>query len=215
MTDELTLFTQPRAQGSLAEMVQRAQIMAKSNIIPKISKGQPYSAEDIVSLFMIGERLGVDPIAALSGVWIIEGRPSVSARLCRALIVHNGHKWRVKEWDAKHIVVEVKRKDDDEFQTFEYTMLEATHAGLSGRQTWRQHPKPMLMAAVTRRIVDAVFPDLFLGFPAYEREEFEDAEVVEQIEAEPKEKPRRNRLSLKKIKGESTEEPKEVQNADQ
>ena len=208
MTEQLTIFSQPDhkiVRNSLAEKVQLAQIMAKSNIIPKISKGQPYSAEDIVSLFLIGERLGVDPIAALSGVWIIEGRPCISARLCRALIVRAGHKWKVKEWDATKIVVEVQRKGDDDWQSFDYTMKEAAHAGVAGKQTWRQHPKPMLMAAVTRRIVDAVFPDLFLGMTAYEAEEFESSTSdVVTIEAQPKKK--KSGLNLRKIVGETTED---------
>lgn len=178
--------------------MQLAQIMSKSNIIPKISKEKPYSAEDIVSLFLIGERLGVDPIAALSGIWIVEGRPSVSARLCRALILKHGHKWRVKEWDAQHIIVEVQRKGDDEAQTFEYTMKEAAHAGLATRQTWRMHPRPMLMAAVTRRIVDAVFPDLFLGMTAYEPEEFDDRPASVQNIGEPAETKTISLADLKK-----------------
>jgi len=209
MTNDLTLFeteTQAPKRNSLAEKVQLAQIMSKSNIIPKISKDKPYSAEDIVSLFLIGERLGVDPIAALSGIWIVEGRPSVSARLCRALILKHGHKWRVEHWDAQSIKVTVTRKNDEP-QTFEYTMKEAAHAGLTNRKTWQQHPRPMLMAAITRRIVDAVFPDLFLGMTAYEQEEFDERPAVEQNVAEAKAgKTRRGSLTLKKIQTEETEE---------
>lgn len=210
MEQNLTIFDaekQPAIRNSLAEKLQLAQIMSKSNIIPKISKDKPYSAEDIVSLFLIGERLGVDPIAALSGIWIVEGRPSVSARLCRALILKHGHKWRVEHWDAQSIKVTVTRKDDEP-QTFEFTMKEAAHAGLTNRKTWQQHPRPMLMAAVTRRIVDAVFPDLFLGMTAYEQEEFDERPAVEQnvVDAKQAGKTRRGSLTLKKIQTEETEE---------
>jgi hypothetical protein len=188
--------------------VQLAQIMSKSNIIPKISKDKPYSAEDIVSLFLIGERLGVDPIAALSGIWIVEGRPSVSARLCRALILKHGHKWRVEHWDAQSIKVTVTRKDDEP-QTFEYTIKEAAHAGLTNRKTWQQHPRPMLMAAVTRRIVDAVFPDLFLGMTAYEPEEFDDTAPAQASAPSAKTKTRKSGLTLKKIQASETEQEEE------
>jgi len=200
--------TQAPSRNSLAEKVQLAQIMSKSNIIPKISKDKPYSAEDIVSLFLIGERLGVDPIAALSGIWIVEGRPSVSARLCRALILKHGHKWRVEHWDAQSIKVTVTRKDDEP-QTFEYTIKEAAHAGLTNRKTWQQHPRPMLMAAVTRRIVDAVFPDLFLGMTAYEPEEFDDTAPAQASAPSAKTKTRKSGLTLKKIQASETEQEEE------
>jgi len=209
--NSLMLFeseTQAPSRNSLAEKVQLAQIMSKSNIIPKISKDKPYSAEDIVSLFLIGERLGVDPIAALSGIWIVEGRPSVSARLCRALILKHGHKWRVEHWDAQSIKVTVTRKDDEP-QTFEYTIKEAAHAGLTNRKTWQQHPRPMLMAAVTRRIVDAVFPDLFLGMTAYEPEEFDDTAPAQASAPSAKTKTRKSGLTLKKIQASETEQEEE------
>lgn len=211
MDNSLMLFeseTQAPCRNSLAEKVQLAQIMSKSNIIPKISKDKPYSAEDIVSLFLIGERLGVDPIAALSGIWIVEGRPSVSARLCRALILKHGHKWRVEHWDAQSIKVTVTRKDDEP-QTFEYTIKEAAHAGLTNRKTWQQHPRPMLMAAVTRRIVDAVFPDLFLGMTAYEPEEFDDTAPAQASAPSAKTKTRKSGLTLKKIQASETEQEEE------
>lgn len=211
MDNSLMLFeseTQAPSRNSLAEKVQLAQIMSKSNIIPKISKDKPYSAEDIVSLFLIGERLGVDPIAALSGIWIVEGRPSVSARLCRALILKHGHKWRVEHWDAQSIKVTVTRKDDEP-QTFEYTIKEAAHAGLTNRKTWQQHPRPMLMAAVTRRIVDAVFPDLFLGMTAYEPEEFDDTAPAQASAPSAKTKTRKSGLTLKKIQASETEQEEE------
>lgn len=185
------ITTEPQLTTSLKEKIQMAQIMSQSNIVPKMSKDKPYTTEDIVSLFLIGERLGIDPISALSGIFLVEGRPTISARLSRALIRKNGHAFKVESWDSKHCKI-VATRQGEEPQEIEYRIEEAIHAGLLNRNTWRQYPKQMLFAAATRRMVDVVFSDLFLGMASYDEAE---------IEPKPQLK---NSISLKQL-GESND----------
>jgi hypothetical protein len=139
-----------------------SELLAKSNILPSLGKGAKYTQHDIFVLSMIGQRLGIDPIASVMGIYIVEGRPMVSSRLVRGLILKNGHKFEIKEWTAQKISVLAARGTGEPVE-FTYTIAEAAHAGLTNKNTWKSHPRRMLLAAVTRNVADALFADLFLG----------------------------------------------------
>lgn len=178
-----------------------AQVLSQSNIIKRLNKTAPYNAQDLLYLMMLGEKLGIPAETAVHAIWLVEGRPVVSARMCRALIHKNGHTWRVVEWTSARVVIEAGRKGQKPTQ-FETKIEEAKQAGLLTRGPWQKTPKPMLMAMATRRVVDACFADLFLGMTAYDELEREDMQTVETAP----EKPAKRKLTLKKISS-ATSEP--------
>lgn len=144
------------------EILSLAEVLGESNILPSLGRAQKYSKHDIFVLAMIGHRLGIDPIASVMGIYIVEGRPFVSSRLVRGLILKNGHSFRVTEWTSAKITVLAARQGQEAVE-FTYTLAEAQHAGLGSKNTWKSHPRRMLLAAVTRNVADALFADLFLG----------------------------------------------------
>jgi len=117
---------------------------------------------DALLLARKGAELGVDTLASLSGIYVVKGRPFLSADLKRGLILRHGHTFRIAEWSAQKIVVQTARRGD-ELTTIEYTMQEAAHSGRTSSATWKQHPRRMLLHAVTHHIAAAMFADLFLG----------------------------------------------------
>jgi hypothetical protein len=139
-----------------------AEVLEKSSILPTHSRGAKYTKFDIFVLASIGQRLGIDPLASVMGIYIVEGRPYIGSRLVRALILKNGHKFEIKEWTSTAIKVTAARAGGPD-QEFGYSVAEATHAGLTGKTSWKQHPRRMLLAAVTRNVADAIFADIFLG----------------------------------------------------
>jgi hypothetical protein len=139
-----------------------AEILEKSSILPTHSRGAKYTKHDIFVLACIGQRLGIDPLASVMGIYIVEGRPFIGSRLVRALVLKNGHKFEIKEWTSTSIKVTAARAGGPD-QEFSYSIAEATHAGLTGKSSWKQHPRRMLLAAVTRNVADAIFADIFLG----------------------------------------------------
>ena len=153
MSTELTPYDQ---------ILSLAEILEKSSILPTHSRGAKYSKHDIFALALIGQRLGIDVLGSVMGIYIVEGRPFIGSRLVRALILKNGHKFEIKEWTATGIKVNAARAGGPD-QEFTYTLAEATHAGLTGKSSWKQHPRRMLLAAVTRNVADAIFADIFLG----------------------------------------------------
>lgn len=144
------------------ELLSLADVLSQSNILPSLSKGPKYTQHDIFVLAIIGSRLGIDPIASVMGIYIVEGRPFVSSRLVRGLILKNGHSFDITEWTATKITVLAARQGQEP-REFSYSTQEAQHAGLMSKNSWRQHPRRMLLAAVTRNVADALFADLFLG----------------------------------------------------
>lgn len=182
-----------------------AQVLAKSNIVPRLNKQQPYNAHDLLYLMLLGKKLGIEPEIAVHSIWLVEGRPVVSARMCRALILKNGHTFRVVEWTGAKVIIEAGRKGEKPTQ-FETKIEEARQAGLLSRGPWQKTPKPMLMAMATRRVVDACFADMFLGMSTYDEAE-RDLSEADTVEPEQVEAPKKKRLTLKKIQ---TEEPREL-----
>lgn len=138
-----------------------ADSLSKSSIVQNLAQ-QKYSKEDVFVLLMMGERLGIDPMAALTGIYVVKGRPYIGARLVRGLALKHGHTFEVVDWTADTCQVLAGRKGQEP-RTFGYTIKEAQHAGLMQKETWRQHPRRMLLNAVTRHVMDACFADLFLG----------------------------------------------------
>ena len=77
--------------------------------------------------------LGLAPMAAITGVHVIEGKPTASAGLISALVRRAGHKLRVSG-DAKRATCQIVRADDPDY-TFEVTF---TDEGRRSAATARQ-----------------------------------------------------------------------------
>jgi hypothetical protein len=133
---------QPQA-ASLPEKMEYAKALASSGMLPAQYRGQP--ANLLWALEFAGA-LGLHPMTAITGVHVIEGKPSASSALISALVRRAGHKLRVKGDDAR-AVAQIVRCDDPEF-TFEcvWTLDRAERAGLLGKGTWKKYPAAMLKA---------------------------------------------------------------------
>jgi hypothetical protein len=102
-----------------------------------------------------GEMLGLAPMAAITGVHVIEGKPTASAGLISALVRRAGHKLRLKG-DGRSATCQIMRSDDPDF-VFEVTWTlrrnddgnpSAEEAGLLNKNTWKNYPAAMLKSRV-------------------------------------------------------------------
>jgi len=160
---------QPRPQSLAAALpakVQYAKALADSGLLPKQYQGWP---ANVLWAMEYGEMLGLTPMAAITGVHVIEGKPSASAGLISALVRRAGHKLRVKG-DSKSATCQIVRADDPDF-TFEVTWTlkrnnddnpSAEEAGLLGKNIWKNYPASMLKSrAITQCARDACEEALF------------------------------------------------------
>jgi hypothetical protein len=142
------------------------------------------------------EMLGLAPMAALTGVHVIEGKPTASAGLISGLVRQAGHRLRVRG-DNKSATCEITRSDDPEHPfSVTWTLKKepgdnpsAEVAGLLNKGTWKNYPSAMLKSrAITQCARDACEEVLFgLHYTPEElgAEVDEDGVVVGEVEGEP------------------------------
>lgn len=144
---------QAAAAASLPEKMQYAKALAESGMLPGQYRKQP---ANLLYALEYAESLGLHPMAAITGIHVIEGKPSASSALISALVRRAGHKLRVRGNDQE-AVAQIVRADDPDY-TFEvrWTMARAEQAGLARKQVWKNYPAAMLKArAITEVARDA------------------------------------------------------------
>lgn len=134
------------------------------------------SAAQAAVKVMAGQELGLGPIASMTGVHIIEGKPSVGANLLAALVKrHPDYRYRVLEHTDKVCSIEFSERTDDGWETCgppsTFTIDDAAAAKLSGRANWRTYPRNMLFARALSNGVRWYAPDVAGGAPVYTYEE--------------------------------------------
>jgi hypothetical protein len=134
------------------------EIMFKSGFFKDVK-----DASAAIVKVLAGRELGLGPVASMRGVYIIEGRTSLSADLIAACIQKSGkYRYRVRDWTAK--VCRIEFFEGSESLGFgEFTIEEAAAAKLTGKQTWTAYPKAMLFARAMSQGARAYCPEVFAG----------------------------------------------------
>lgn len=130
-----------------------AERLAHSGLLPAQYRKQP---ANVLYAIEYGRMIGLAPMAAITGVHVIEGKPTASAALISALVRRAGHKLRVSG-NAKSATAQIVRSDDPDY-VFEvtWTIEDARAANLAGKAVWKQYPASMLKArAITQCARDA------------------------------------------------------------
>jgi hypothetical protein len=144
-------------------MVRYAEHLANANLLPGQYRKQP---ANVLYAMEYGRTLGITPLAAITGIHVIEGKPSASAALISGLVRQAGHKLRVRVENGQggpRAIATIHRADDPEFEfRAEWDMQRARDAGLANKEVWRKYPQAMLKArAITEVARDACEEVLF------------------------------------------------------
>jgi hypothetical protein len=145
---------------SLPDMVRYAEHLANANLLPGQYRRQP---ANVLYAMEYGRTLNITPLAAITGIHVIEGKPSASAALISGLVRRAGHKLRVRGDDTR-AWAQIIRSDDPEYDGYQvtWTIDRARQAGLAGKDVWRKYPAAMLKArAITEVARDACEEVLF------------------------------------------------------
>ncbi len=156
---ELALRQQGPPAMSLPEKISYCEALSRANALPAQYRGKPH---DLLFAVEYAGSLGLHPIAAITGIHVIDGKPSASAALISMLVRRAGHKLRVTG-DAQSATCEIIRADDPGF-TFRvtWTMEDARAAGLATKDVWKKYAASMLKArAVSQCARDAAEDALF------------------------------------------------------
>lgn len=133
-----------------------------------------------VAKIMWGRELGVGPIAAMTGISVIQGRPEVGAHLIAAAIKkHPRYDYRVVEHTSAACEIEFFQ-DEKPCGRTRYTLDDAKAAGLATKDNWRKHPRSMLFARAISEGYRTHCPDAFgMSGPVYSEGEIEEPRRVE------------------------------------
>ena len=141
------------------------------------------SPEDALSRMITGRELGLTMMQSLRGVYLVEGRPSLAARLKMGLCLSHPEVCETFEHvssDQEQATFKVKRIGRAE-KLYTYTIEEAQQALLVDRgkdpkqNNWHKHRRAMLEARAMSRAADTEFPELMFGLPSSEEMEDERA----------------------------------------
>ena len=121
------------APASFSELVQFAQMAAKSQLVPKEYRNQP---EDIMLAVQLGSEVGLRPMQALQNIAVINGRPAVWGDalpgLCKASPVYDDiiETWE-HEQDAELLTaVCIAKRHGSTPVTARFSVMDAKRAGL-------------------------------------------------------------------------------------
>lgn len=126
----------------------------------------------VLSTILAGRELGLQTMASLRGFHIVEGRPTLSADLIRALVLNSGKAkfFRCTARTADSVTWETQRGEDPPI-ALTYTMADAQQAGLVKTGSgWTKNPADMCSARASSKLARLVYADVV--FNLYCEDEF-------------------------------------------
>lgn len=147
-------------QRTLDAKMSYVRMLAASSLLPAQYRRQP---ANVLWALEYGEALGISPVAAMMGVYVIDGRPAASAGLISGLVRKAGHRLRVSG-NGESATCKIIRSDDPDYTfTATWTMDRARTAGLLGKDTWKKYPADMLRNRATTECARAACMDVLYG----------------------------------------------------
>lgn len=139
------------------------------------------TAAVVVAALLTGQELGLQPMASLRAIDVVNGTPALRAITLRALVLQRGHDMWLVESTNTRCVMRGQRAGSANVQEVAWDMDRARALGLAGKENWRKQPRNMLVARATAELARLIAPEAILGLP-YTAEELADG--LEQLEAE-------------------------------
>lgn len=191
--NELARRTGTYGQASLSERQQYALALSRAADLlpknywdqPKMVNGQMAPAQvnpgKVLYMTETAAMLGIHPMAGLTNIHIIEGKPTLSASLWAALVREAGHKLRIRvegEGEKTVVIAQLVRADDPDF-TFEvkWSYADAQRAGLLNKDNWKKYFRAMLKSRAIVEVIREGAPEVGMG-AAYTPEELNPNIVV-------------------------------------
>ncbi|WP_157253117.1 hypothetical protein [Nonomuraea typhae] len=179
-----------------------SQALATAVLMPDAIRGKP---SDVLALLLYGQDLGLSPMQAIQGIYVVKGKPQLSGTTWIALARKAGHKVRILESTDERCTVEITRADDPGHPHREtFTLQDAARAGLchikDGKAflrdkngnplPWEAYTRTMLRNRAISSGAKIACPEVALGFGVEGDYDFiADAAAVitdpEVVEAEP------------------------------
>ncbi len=148
--------------AQLASEMETAKVLASSDLLPSHLRGKP---QNVLLVSKVAQSLGIDPMAALTQINVIDGKPTLGAALQAALVRRAGHRLHVEvDEESLTATATLHRSDDpDTAHKSTWTQAKAERAGLWGRGAWTNYPSVMLANRATTEVIRLGASDVLLG----------------------------------------------------
>ncbi len=143
--------------------------LANTSFVPASLRGKP---ADITAAILAGQELGLQPMASLRSLDIIQGTPALRAHAMRGLVQSRGHEVELVESTEEQCVMRGRRAGSETWQTVTWTIDRASKLGLLGKDQWKKQPQTMLIARATGEICRLIASDVLHAMP-YASEEID------------------------------------------
>lgn len=183
--------------SSIDEVTSLAEVLSKSTLLPDALKGK---VPDIVVSILAGRELGLSPMAAIRGVFVVQGKPVLSADTMVGLVLGSGlaEYFSCVEDTDQRVTYETKRKGSPHPQRSSWSVEDTKRAGLNTKDNWRTYTRQMMKARAKAILARDAYPDVLAGCydpdelrveaasPAVERvpvasDDVPDAEIVQSV----------------------------------
>lgn len=155
-------------------------VMAKSAASSKMFSAK--AEEQIFTLMLVAQSEGIHPIKALMAYDVINGQPALKASEALARYMDAGGKIEWIKSDKESAKARFTHPSSGSFE-YEYTIEDATDAGLINKDNWKKNLKAMLRARCTSAGIRMSYPRCLNNmYLAEEVQDFDTKESNEEIE---------------------------------
>lgn len=160
----------------IKQQYEMSRILAKSGLLPQ-------ELDTPAKVFLVlqqGRELGLQPMQAINGIYVVKNRTGLTANLMASLIRQSKNvDFEVTKWTEEECVMEFSR-GKKKYHPVSYTMEDAKRAGLLSvnprtgkmREGWAKYPKEMLKARCLAKGARLYCADIIQGM--YTVDELED-----------------------------------------
>ena len=154
--------------------IDQVRVMAKSASASKLFSAK--AEEQIFTLMLVAQSEGIHPIKALMSYDIINGQPALKSSEALARYMDAGGKIEWIKSDKDSAKARFTHPSSGSFE-YEYTVEDATDAGLIQKDNWKKNRKAMLRARCTSAGIRMSYPRCLNNM--YLAEEVQDFEPVD------------------------------------
>ncbi|MFW0120310.1 hypothetical protein ACN08Y_10390 [Rothia sp. P5764] len=150
-----------------------ASAISQTEFVPKDFRGD---AAKTATGILYGKSVGLDPLAALSNIFVVHGRPAMYSRTMVALAQRAGVEFERIEATEQQVTVKARRRGAPNWQSFTWSIARAERAGYTSNAKYKTDPIGMLTAKAFTEAVRVIAPDVLMGISVSEEVELGDYE---------------------------------------
>ncbi len=143
---------------------QQADALVKSGFLPRAID----SWQKAAAIILLGRELGVPPWAALNGINVIQGKPTVSPQLMLGMINAKGQLEDMTIDDTGAACTVTMKRRGRSAHSYTFSVADAKAMGLDGKDNWKKQPAIMRQWRAVAGCARVVFPDVIQGLYTWE-----------------------------------------------